>query len=647
MEERHLVSDDWHEGRVVQSRRFFAWARMSVVPDMPDDVKQKFEAMNKAVQKKARQEQVARQWFRGPRRTGADCLSSGGQTADLVYIGMLDLVDKGCILSVGSQVAFKLYMDNRGVGGCEVTLVDRGEAPSGTAVEVAPEGTQEIPKSLPPSNSRGESALCGVPSLAFEDARSQPRYLQRWATKVAEEERRMVSDLWYDGEVMLRTRNYAWVKPLDPSEIPDDVRVPLAEMNERFRKKAEDSSGKQFCGGTSEDVVYVGSPDLATKGSILCVGMKVKFKLYVDKKGVGACEVIVSEDHVGQVIDAIHKNFATADGLRKMLHPSAVFGSEGKPMLDVLFVGECDHAFTVAAGRLCGVLPGASCENTAESAPHSELGSAMWCSTELRWPSDDCNIFLQLAENLKTLRSCGVWCSEGIDAHRLHRTLERAQSPCLKFDTVFWMMPYMPNQVCRTIGSIPMLMHHLILTFVSSAAAVLRDEEPCQSSVVVVVSSRQLLSWDLRHTVPVSGRQGWALVPEVKWFDVSLFERHGYQSRFGDGRDRYVEQPVYSRLFDVVAIRWQLRKQPATPSPGEEGGKQQQENVPGNDPAAPSPEDSESVSEAEILERKNLWERVGHDPIPEDHTDFHQGGVTAEAHSTALTQETSTDEEKE
>lgn len=35
--------------------------------------------------------------------------------------------------------------------------------------------------------------------------------------------------------------------------------------------------------------------------------------------------------------------------------------------------------------------------------------------------------------------------------------------------------------------------------------------------------------------------------------DVGPFERHGYQSRFGDGRDRYVEQPVFHRPAWMVA----------------------------------------------------------------------------------------------
>ena len=29
--------------------------------------------------------------------------------------------------------------------------------------------------------------------------------------------------------------------------------------------------------------------------------------------------------------------------------------------------------------------------------------------------------------------------------------------------------------------------------------------------------------------------------------DVAPFEKHGYQSRFGDGRDRYVDHPVFHR----------------------------------------------------------------------------------------------------
>eukprot|EP00434_Breviolum_minutum_P029894 symbB.v1.2.026435.t1/scaffold2641.1/size74269/3 len=318
-------------------------------------------------------------------------------------------------------------------------------------------------------------------------------------------------------------------------------------MCERFRQKAEETGRQPFCGGIEEDVVYLANPDLTSKGTILSVGMKVSFKLYLDNKGVGAHDVVPNEEHIGKMLEAIRKNFDTEDGQQKSLQLSDVLG-EAPHFKEVLWVGECTHAFSLAAGRLVGVIPPDAMTTSGSSLPQNS-----WCSTELQWPRTlEKKLELDLVENLKILRAGGVWCSDGIDALQLETNLNKKNCPLSRFDTVFWMMPYVPDGHWRPAASIAILMHYYIQNYLESAAKVCKDD----GQLVVVVTSAQCLNWNLLNCKPsYNGRD---LLPEVRWFDVSPFEKHGYQSRFGDGRDRYVDTPVFHRLCDTVAVLWRL-----------------------------------------------------------------------------------------
>lgn len=627
VEGREIVSDALHDGEVAAVGRGFAWVKLLLPLNeigLAEDVQQKLKDMNSAVRKKAMR-QNRRPIF--------------GYTKDLVvYVGALDIADQTRTLRYGEKVKFKLYVDSKGVGGCEVipeelpapefeesvhviaaekdgcdiAVDQKGEVPC----PLSPEEIRAAAQSLTglthdPSGSPGDHApLMGVtdtsPLTGVVGAEPQRqvrgKFRASFMAKIAEEER-VSFDEWYDGEVVQRSKTYAWIKPYDPDDIPSEVAEKLQEMNDRFRKKAEDGIRRAFCGGIEENVVYVANPDIAIEGAILCVGMKVRFKLYTDNKGVGAHEVIPSEDHIDKMIEAIHNNFANEKGLRKTLHLNSVLSADDGNFKDVLFIGECTHAFSVAAGRLCGLIPHAG-----ETDHRYTLGeNAKWCSTELRWPQDlDRNLDLQLAENLKLLRTNGIWCSDGIDAHRLQRTLDQAKSPCQKFDTVFWMMPFLSDRIRRPPDSIAPLMHQYIIAFVESAGFIITDacraDESYESCIIVVVTSSQCLSWDLRQNVPT--RNGQVLVPDVRWFDVSQVEQHGYQSRFGDGRDRYVDRPSFHRMCDMVVVRWRLRK--ASPS----------EVVPEGQEAPEQPEEvlDQDVTDAEILERKRILETVGKTP---------------------------------
>merc|ERR1711865_1110342 len=80
----------------------------------------------------------------------------------------------------------------------------------------------------------------------------QPRYMAAFVAKVEEEERQKLEG-WYEGEVVQRSKTYAWVRPLDVSQIPEEVLPKLQAMNDGFRKKASEGDRRPFCGGLEDN----------------------------------------------------------------------------------------------------------------------------------------------------------------------------------------------------------------------------------------------------------------------------------------------------------------------------------------------------------------------------------------------------------
>jgi len=563
LEEREVVSDTVYNGKVVSTTRGFSWVQLTTSLDaVPEGLHQQLKEMTAAVKKKA---------AKRASRNHAFALDSDVEY--VVYVGALDLQGDQRSVKVGSKVQLKLYSDSKGVGGCDVAIVEEPEESQETHET---QEKQDLPAPLVPGRVDKERST-------GEILPPRPRYMKDFEAKVAEEERNTLDGV-YEGEVVQRSKMYAWIKPHNLSAMPADVQHKLQEMCDGFRKKAEEGAGRPFCGGIEDNVVYVANPDLSVKGAILCVGMKVTFKLYTDNKGVGGYDVVPSEEHIQKMRDAIRNNFKTDEGKKKTLHWSSIFGQGEDAFKDVLFVGECTHEFSLAVGRLCGLLPRV---DQAESL--FTLGNSSWCSTELQWPrAFERNLELQLAGNLKKLRSIGVWCSEAVDAHRMKQTLQKTQSPCVSFETVFWMMPYVPDGRWRPPASIAPLMFYCIEAFVQSALDVCKED----GAIMVVVTSAQCLSWNLYQCRPKVGDN--EIVPDVRWFDVSEYEEHGYQSRFGDGRDRFVDKPVFHSLCDMVAVRWR-------PKIAEPQSSQLQTTV-------------EGVTEEEIELRKKQIEEVGKEP---------------------------------
>lgn len=547
------MSQTFYSGEVLFLGKGFAWIKLLDAPgdEVPESVLEQLREMTAAVKKKSRTQLRHRK-------------AKIDETVEyVVYVSALDLSNTRP-LRLGAQVKMRLYSDTRGVGGEDVEVTAEPELPS-----------QVEEPEAPPE----------------EDAEAQdhkPRYMRSFETKVAEEERQVL-DGSYEGEVVRRAKTYAWIRPVSSEKLPEHVRLKLKEMCDGFRRKAEDGGrGKPFCGGIEDDVVYVANPDLSTKGTILSVGMKVSFKLYMDKKGVGGYDVTASEEHIEKMLEAIRKNFETQEGRKKSLQLRDAFGEGPDSFKDVLWVGECTHSFSLAAGRLAGLIP------FADEASHPfSLNKACWCSTELRWPRTlEKKLELDLVENIKLLRSKEVWCADDINGVKLKQTLEKAKCPHSSFDTIFWMMPYVPDRQWRPPASISQMMYYYIQAFLESAAHVCKED----GQLVVVVTSAQCLSWNLYNCKPKWQER--ELQPEVWWFDVAPFEKHGYQSRFGDGRDRYVDHPVFHRLCDTVAVCWRMNSSASAP---------------GEDEA-----EVRGVTEDDIMERKKLLEDVGKDPSEEN-----------------------------
>jgi len=116
---------------------------------------------------------------------------------------------------------------------------------------------------------------------------------ERHSARIEKEERKVLTEEFIEGEVVQRAKWHAWLKPKDPEQIPVECREALKEMNAAFRAKVTD--GRAFCGGIETDVIYLAVADIKEDGLVLRSGLPVKFKVYSDNKGIGACEVVSGE----------------------------------------------------------------------------------------------------------------------------------------------------------------------------------------------------------------------------------------------------------------------------------------------------------------------------------------------------------------
>merc|ERR1712187_513665 len=120
-------------------------------------------------------------------------------------------------------------------------------------------------------------------------AERRVKYLERNAATIEKEERQVLPGPFRQGESVHRAQTMAWIKPLNPEKMPANVKSKITAMNQESKAKAEAAGRKHSMEDSS---IYMRFADTKQEGLSLKKGNQVKFKLYTDNKGVGACEVM-------------------------------------------------------------------------------------------------------------------------------------------------------------------------------------------------------------------------------------------------------------------------------------------------------------------------------------------------------------------
>jgi hypothetical protein len=97
-----------------------------------------------------------------------------------------------------------------------------------------------------------------------------------------------VGDTFFFGEVLQRGKRYGWIKPSAFGKLPATVQAKVKDMIKEKRKtaKANDSDNPAF----NQNVLFLHMSDVEEAVRVQA-GDKVKFKVYTDEQGAGACEV--------------------------------------------------------------------------------------------------------------------------------------------------------------------------------------------------------------------------------------------------------------------------------------------------------------------------------------------------------------------
>jgi len=104
--EERVVLEGWYEGEVVKCSRLFAWVKPMNPASIPADVQPKLQEMNDQFRQKAAEKEGR--------------IFCDGIEQNVIYVANADLASQHSVLLVGMKVQFKLYTDNKGVGGYEV-----------------------------------------------------------------------------------------------------------------------------------------------------------------------------------------------------------------------------------------------------------------------------------------------------------------------------------------------------------------------------------------------------------------------------------------------------------------------------------------------------------------------------------------------
>jgi len=104
--------------------------------------------------------------------------------------------------------------------------------------------------------------------------------------KHAEQGREYTDDTFYFGEVVQRGKRYGWIKPSAFAKLPAEVQAKVKEMVKAKRATAKEYGNEVF----KQNVLFLHMSDV-DEGVKVESGARVKFKVYTDNEGAGACEV--------------------------------------------------------------------------------------------------------------------------------------------------------------------------------------------------------------------------------------------------------------------------------------------------------------------------------------------------------------------
>jgi len=139
-------------------------------------------------------------------------------------------------------------------------------------------------KSMGKGKGKGKAPRIPYPQLTVEQ---KAEIRQKHTDRAMGEGRAQVGNQTYDGVLVGRYKKYGWIKPTNflmlPKNVQDQMTLMTAELKTNAQNNGRDST-------FNESVIYVRMCDVA-EGVRVDQGMAVKFKVYVDAKGVGAYDV--------------------------------------------------------------------------------------------------------------------------------------------------------------------------------------------------------------------------------------------------------------------------------------------------------------------------------------------------------------------
>merc|ERR1711874_727729 len=103
---RVMAGQQYIQGEIVQRGSNFMWVKPKNANSIPANVRGQLQAMNDE--------------FRAKSGGEGKKAFLGGLLDNVVYVRFGDISDESLPIKAGTGVKFKLYTDNKGVGGCEV-----------------------------------------------------------------------------------------------------------------------------------------------------------------------------------------------------------------------------------------------------------------------------------------------------------------------------------------------------------------------------------------------------------------------------------------------------------------------------------------------------------------------------------------------